>query len=486
MPAHETVALGSRSTDMSNISTPSPLFRRLSELKNSDKPSLARLVLRVVSSARHFHSPKRLTNAVEVAFTRGVLQGKSLTAPSPIGGRTFHATVVRSEVQHLVVKIPRADNQYGSIFLKRIRDSTERQRYERVIRSLQNHPTFGSHCPKLIDIRDDGGYTSEFVEGHNLADLQNQMFLVLEPEQRTHLRRALERLAANLEKHLSTDSDVGGDWSLHNLIYSPTRDELINVDLEGFYTFSMKTHRAEIASSLGTIKEVLEYLRLDRGSHTETQVAKTLRVIHKVQESGSAYAGQHFFAGYHTLELDGIRFVGQRDCHARIRQVPFDFRGKVVVDLGCNSGGMLHALSSQIEHGYGFDYNPKCINAATRIKSLNKTRNVDFYQFNLDSDPLQSITDYVSAQIDIVLLLSVCMWLVHWQEVIQAAAKMAPNLLFETNGSDDEQQAQLTVLNAQYREVRLLSAASLDDPLQARRQLYLCRNETDQRRETRE
>src|SRR4029077_16412856 len=164
------------------------------------------------------------------------------------------------------------------------------------------------------------------------------------------------------------------------------------------------------------------------------------RALDEVRHGGSQYSGLNFVAGYHTIELKGKRFRGQRDCAERLAKVPFDFNNKVVLDLGCNVGGMLHCLSNTIRKGYGFDFNPNCVNAAQLIKSFNGTSNLEFFTLDLDRQPAVLLRSMLlHEKVDICFLLSMCRWLNNWRELIAEASGISQTLLFESNGCADQQ-----------------------------------------------
>ena len=97
---------------------------------------------------------------------------------------------------------------------------------------------------------------------------------------------------------------------------------------------------------------------------------------------------KNMVAGYHTVSIQGETFLGQRDPIKRLGKVPYDFTNKRVLDVGCSNGGLLHALTNQIEFGVGVDFNSKCVNAANALKAVNHTDNIHFYTFDLDKEDL--------------------------------------------------------------------------------------------------
>ncbi|HEY2781537.1 MAG TPA: methyltransferase domain-containing protein [Steroidobacteraceae bacterium] len=195
-------------------------------------------------------------------------------------------------------------------------------------------------------------------------------------------------------------------------------------------------------------------------------------VLNFTKTSNSHYSAEQFPAAYHTINVNGRQVSGQRDPGKRLASVPIDFRGKSVLDLGCNQGGMIHQIRALIKWGVGIDYDPRMINAANRIKSVNASDNIGFYIVDLQNDPLDLIADFMPEQkADVCFLLSVCMWLKNWQQVIDFAASKSKTMLFETNGSALQQDQQINYLKTKYSVVNMLSEISDDDPIQKFRKL---------------
>lgn len=211
------------------------------------------------------------------------------------------------------------------------------------------------------------------------------------------------------------------------------------------------------------------------GANQESATARVINLINYTKTSESAYNGEDFPAGYHSIELEGVSLRGQRDPMERINLVPIDFSGKTVLDIGCNQGGMLFSISGKIAHGIGIDYDSRLINAANKIRSHAKVSNLDFYVFNLEKEDLNLIMDLMPVdRVDVTFLLSVCMWIDNWKEVIQFARKVSKALLFESNGKNELQIEQLDYLRSIFDSVDLISGQSKEDSLQKRRKLYFC------------
>jgi SAM-dependent methyltransferase len=191
--------------------------------------------------------------------------------------------------------------------------------------------------------------------------------------------------------------------------------------------------------------------------------------------SESAYSAQQFPAGYHTIEINGRPLRGQRDPSKRLKKVPVQFHGKSVLDIGCNQGGMLFELRG-LKCAVGVDYDAHMVNAANRIKRLRQVSNLDFYVIDIEREPLELIEDFIlEPKVDIVFLLSVCMWLSNWREVISYSAKISESMLFETNGTDEQQSSQEAYIRNLYGDILPLADSSDDDPGQTRRKLFYCR-----------
>jgi Methyltransferase domain len=226
----------------------------------------------------------------------------------------------------------------------------------------------------------------------------------------------------------------------------------------------------------------LKYSRKYAFSRVETENCTNAdeRVFRQIQNilnftktSNSHYSAEQFPAAYHTINVNGRQVPGQRDPAKRLASVPIDFHGKSVLDLGCNQGGMIHQIRSLIKWGVGIDYDPRMINAANRIKSVNASENIGFYIIDLQNDPLELINDFMpDPKADICFLLSVCMWLKNWQQVIDFAHSKSNSMLFETNGSPAQQDQQINYLKAKYSVINMLSEISDDDPIQKSRKFF--------------
>jgi SAM-dependent methyltransferase len=195
-------------------------------------------------------------------------------------------------------------------------------------------------------------------------------------------------------------------------------------------------------------------------------------LLNYTKTSGASYSAHRYPAGYHTIEINGRILQGQRNPSKRLDLVPVAFEGKTVLDIGCNQGGMLFQLDRVLKAGIGIDFDSRMINVANRIKVARESHNLAFYVFDLEKEPLELVKDFIPGEkVDIAFLLAVCMWLSNWKQVIDFTASISSSLLFETNGTDEQQSLQERYLRSRYEHSTLLSETSDDDERQKKRRL---------------
>uniref|UniRef100_A0A7S0JLZ4 Uncharacterized protein n=1 Tax=Calcidiscus leptoporus TaxID=127549 RepID=A0A7S0JLZ4_9EUKA len=177
--------------------------------------------------------------------------------------------------------------------------------------------------------------------------------------------------------------------------------------------------------------------------------------------------------GYHSIQIGNVNLVGQRNPNERLNILRsfLNFTGKVVVDLGCNVGGMLHHLA-EVKHAYGFEFDPRCVKAATRIAEIFHLPE-HFYQANLNTfDPNSTFRGLEHAP-DIVFVFNIGSWVGQWQQLYQAIANTGvPMIVLETN-NDKEGAPQLRTFRDMGRKVQFISQAKDDVTGNFRRKTYL-------------
>lgn len=237
----------------------------------------------------------------------------------------------------------------------------------------------------------------------------------------------------------------------------------------------MKSIRAKVRKLRGKTN-TYKFMRRDTPAEgTSVEVMQICNLLDYTKTSHSSYNGQDFPAGYHTFDLNGFHLRGQRQPQERLHQVPFDFTGKTVLDIGCNQGGMLFALADKIAQGIGIDFDYRVVNAANRIRLHTGANQVSFYVFNVEKEPLDLVRDFIpGGKVDIVFLLAVCMWIGNWKEVIDFSTELSSRMLFESNGTQEQQEQQVDYLRTKYQDIQQISDKSIDDSSQQSRSLYFC------------
>lgn len=145
-----------------------------------------------------------------------------------------------------------------------------------------------------------------------------------------------------------------------------------------------------------------------------------------------------FTAGYHSHYHHNLHITGQRNCKKRIELISkyINFKDRTVLDLGCNTGGMLFELST-IKKGIGYDYDIDCIKCANYIKNYYNINNLLFGVCDFNRNPLPNINNF-----DIILLCSLGSWVYNWRNLYKKCMKSKSVIIFETN-NDKEGKAQL-------------------------------------------
>ena len=175
----------------------------------------------------------------------------------------------------------------------------------------------------------------------------------------------------------------------------------------------------QILQNFRNKKYIVPVERLDTTKDDEnfdSSIKRVMNLLSYTKKSGVSYSGGKFNTGYHSFNIKGYEFAGQRNPKLRFENLPFSLKGLSVLDIGCNQGGMLHAFSDEIKHGVGIDYDSRMINVANKIKSYTEANNLDFYVFNLENENLDYIRDFLKEEkVDLAFLLSICMWIENWK-----------------------------------------------------------------------
>jgi hypothetical protein len=178
--------------------------------------------------------------------------------------------------------------------------------------------------------------------------------------------------------------------------------------------------------------------------------------------------------GYHSYNIDDINIVGQRNPKMRLDAMKeyVDFKDKNVVDFGCNVGAMLHHLS-EINSGFGFDYDNRCINAANNIANILERDDLEFHLHDFDKDGYSVLKSKIKEKPDIIFILALGSWVKTWKELYTTCIQYDCDIILETN-NDDEGKPQLEFFRNSNMNIKMIIDNSKDDSTgNNRRKTYL-------------
>jgi hypothetical protein len=236
----------------------------------------------------------------------------------------------------------------------------------------------------------------------------------------------------------------------------------ITYDGEDFYV-SNGVHRLAILYILnGPNSQVpIDMLNIQYPKSTIDTIEKALKSTTKLAHY-NGWANSRTEYGYHSFNLFNINFTGQRNPLQRLTKMRnhYNFKDKTVIDIGCNSGGMLFHLL-EIKQGLGIDFDKNCINACGTIKqNLHVFEHLAFLEQDLDKDDITAV--FKSLKPDVVLLLSMGSWLKNWRELYELVLEERPVIFLETN-NDKEGIPQLCFFEEKGCQITLVSDKSDDD-----------------------
>jgi hypothetical protein len=250
-----------------------------------------------------------------------------------------------------------------------------------------------------------------------------------------------------------------------NLIQSwdENKCEKINLDYDGkVFTVTDGVHRLSAMKHLGLITNSLplKYVNITYEPNTVNEIEKLLKettgIVH--------YNGwnNRTTYGYHSLNIFNINFEGQRNPSKRleIMRKYYDFTNKKVIDLGCNSGGMLLHLF-EIDSGIGFDFDSKCIDSANKItKLLGLHKNLKFDVLDLEKADIASVFQEIKP--DCIFLLSLGSWIKNWTSIYKSAVESKATIFLEVN-NNNEGVPQLKLFSDMGCKILKISESSDDD-----------------------
>lgn len=136
-------------------------------------------------------------------------------------------------------------------------NETENVKYKNIIQNSCNLPIIGKYISSALNVHNDGSYEMKYIIGINLMDILNN-------------NHSLCKTAGWDSKEVTVNNDVAiklyneliclehdlniyskkytltGDWFLHNLVYDIEKNEILNIDLEGFYTYKQPSPMCDL------------------------------------------------------------------------------------------------------------------------------------------------------------------------------------------------------------------------------------------------
>ena len=231
---------------------------------------------------------------------------------------------------------------------------------------------------------------------------------------------------------------------------------------EDLMTVTDGVHRICVYLYKNNMKSVpIKYLNIEYPEN----ICKTIESALIKTTSDSHYNGwsnSRTKYGYHSFNLFNINLTGQRNPKERldIMRKHYSFDDKYIIDIGCNTGGMLFHCT-EIKKGRGVDFDQKCIGAANTIKGcMCIFDHVNFIQRDLDKENGDII--FSDGRADVVFLLSIGSWIKKWRELYTLVINNTDTIFLETNNKD-EGVAQIKLFEDAGCKIEMISAESKDD-----------------------
>lgn len=171
---------------------------------------------------------------------------------------------------------------------------------------------------------------------------------------------------------------------------------------------------------------------------------------------------------YYSLNVNGIHFPGERSWESRwtiLRKIT-DFKGKIILELGCNMGLLSCSLlrEKQVESAIAVDVDADILNSARHVASAYDVSPI-FLQINLDCDEaweerLRSFSP------DIVFALNVLNWIKNKKRLLNFLGEFR-ELIFEGHESFDIERRRLEEVG--FNDFRIVTLT------ERKRPLILCR-----------
>lgn len=170
-----------------------------------------------------------------------------------------------------VFKVLSLRRLFGIHLFKCLVDNDEFNTYKRILESLESLEFLGKHISKLRKVYRTGSYSGSYHAGYNLymlniKEIYPNKDLLTDQRIIADIKVAVVELIGALEKYQCKYQTITGDWNLQNLIYDIELKRIVNVDLEGFYSYRKGAKFSmflDIYDGFYSIKEKLEGLLVD-------------------------------------------------------------------------------------------------------------------------------------------------------------------------------------------------------------------------------
>ena len=129
----------------------------------------------------------------------------------------------------------------------------------------------------------------------------------------------------------------------------------------------------------------------------ELNFQRLKNLLRYTKKNNVGYNGINHEFGYHSFKFKNEYIRGQREIGERFIEIKPLLKGKNILDIGSNQGGVLYYLSDVIKSGIGIDYDFKMVNVANKLKNITEKTNIEFYVFDLEHENFKVIDNLISS-----------------------------------------------------------------------------------------
>ena len=291
-----------------------------------------------------------------------------------------------------------------------------------------------------------------------------------------------ESLYSSYMKFSNQDSDhflikykeLESKFTLEFLKSNPIKIEILNGEiqvLDGAHRLALYFYKTNSKVIDRSFLDTINYNLIDLNYlPTRLRLNRLLRKNHGASFYNGWAISKKYNAGYHTFELFNYFNPGQRNCNQRLALIEerYPLNGKSIIDIGCNTGGMLFHIGSPSKT-LGLDFDADAIEIANSIKKFIFKEDKEFaIRFNfhhmdlINFDPIFMKKYIEESMVDVVFLLSMGSWLLNWRDIYSFFIENQCDIVLETN-NDVEGQVQLDYIAKHNVELIMLSEGSTDD-----------------------